>query len=69
MTLAGNLGGGHDTCRGDSGGPLILDSVFLVGIVSWGEGCARPNRLDVYARISVLYDWIRKTIRSFNDDP
>ena len=57
MICAGDLVNLRDTCAGDSGGPLFLpaaspaDSV-LVGITSWGEGCAVPNKLGVYTRVS-----------------
>lgn len=44
---------GKDGCQGDSGGPLY-DAVnnVVVGIVSWGIGCAHPSFPGVYSRIS-----------------
>lgn len=58
MVCAGKTGGGVDTCQGDSGGPLARNNQ-LVGITSWGSGCARPNFFGAYARIS------NSEIRSF----
>lgn len=56
-----------DSCIGDSGGPLIKkgdnsDEDTLVGVVSWGRGCAEEGVPGVYVRISFFYDWIVETI-------
>lgn len=58
----GDPNGGHDSCYGDSGGPLFrtIDSkVVLVGIVSYGYKCGLPNSPGVYSRISFHADWIK----------
>jgi len=63
---------GQDACYGDSGGPLLLtptdDSIDdrLVGIVSWGRGCADEDYPGVYTRISYFYDWIVGTMCALN---
>lgn len=57
MVCAGLTAGGVDACQGDSGGPLTVGGV-LVGIVSWGNGCARPNYAGVYARAGNYVTWI-----------
>ncbi|XP_063226143.1 trypsin-1-like [Bacillus rossius redtenbacheri] len=59
MLCAGVMQGGKDTCQGDSGGPLVLGSQLL-GVVSWGAGCARPGLPGVYANVPALRAWIRE---------
>jgi trypsin len=67
MMCAGALvGGGRDSCQGDSGGPLIAQGTnkrthLLVGVVSWGEGCADPKYPGIYGRVSYVLDWIKST--------
>ncbi|KAF0310148.1 Mite allergen Der f 3 [Amphibalanus amphitrite] len=57
-------GGGRDTCQGDSGGPLSVRTWYrpsrhsLIGITSFGIGCARPNRPGVYTRVYSFSDWL-----------
>lgn len=54
MMCAGRSG--RDSCQGDSGGPLVLRDAenvpTLVGVVSWGNGCARKGVPGIYARVS-----------------
>ncbi|XP_072017890.1 chymotrypsin-like protease CTRL-1 isoform X2 [Amphiura filiformis] len=56
-----------DTCQGDSGGPLICESVYdnalhLVGVVSYGYGCATPGNYGYYTRVSSYIEWIRNVV-------
>ncbi|NWZ13925.1 ENTK Enteropeptidase, partial [Agelaius phoeniceus] len=65
MLCAGYDMGGIDSCQGDSGGPLTFqdgDRWFLVGVTSFGEGCALPQRPGVYARVTMFVDWIKNII-------
>ncbi|MFB9412311.1 S1 family peptidase [Dactylosporangium matsuzakiense] len=55
---AGYTAGGVDTCQGDSGGPMFRrdaqNAWIQVGIVSRGNGCARPNYPGVYSEVSTF---------------
>lgn len=53
---------GKDACQGDSGGPLQrLKDGKLIGIVSFGSGCAQAKFAGIYSRVSSMRSWIRRT--------
>jgi trypsin len=65
MLCAGYPDGGHDTCQGDSGGPLMIQVAGewqLVGLVSFGHGCAEPAHPGFYAWVSGprIFRWINR---------
>jgi secreted trypsin-like serine protease len=63
MLCAGLPRGGVDACQGDSGGPLIVDGT-LIGLVSWGQGCAEPGKPGIYTRVSTYADHLRAQSRA-----
>jgi hypothetical protein len=59
--------GGRDTCQGDSGGPYVatldgdgdgIPEPTLVGVTSWGDGCAGADYPGFATRVSAYVDWI-----------
>lgn len=62
--------------RADSGGPLrYVDwsgtgsaEAVLVGIVSFGAGCAQRNLPGVYTNVATYATWIRNIVGGDRDD-
>jgi secreted trypsin-like serine protease len=63
MVCAGFPKGGVDACQGDSGGPLVAGGK-LIGITSWGKGCAEAGYPGVYTRVSTYNNDIRAQLGS-----
>lgn len=62
---AGLTAGGKDSCQGDSGGPITVSVGGvrkLAGAVSWGNGCAEPNFVGLYARVSSFATYLSQRI-------
>lgn len=58
--------GGKDSCKGDSGGPLMLPihqkgsfPFYQLGVVSYGYGCGEANVPGIYASVQKYEDWIQ----------
>lgn len=52
---------GVDTCYGDSGGPMVAMSgtnLRLIGMTSFGSGCATRDTFGVYTRVAAVRDFI-----------
>ncbi|XP_027559698.1 coagulation factor IX-like isoform X3 [Neopelma chrysocephalum] len=70
MLCAGHGTAAADACKGDSGGPFIAshrNTWFLLGIVSWGEGCAQQGKYGVYTRVANYIPWIKEVVESVAD--
>lgn len=78
MICAGYARGEFDSCSGDSGGPLAyrpikgqnwIEKARLVGVVSWGLGCAEPHRPGVYSSTVHFKGWLEAKYRRCAADP
>ncbi|XP_077294825.1 trypsin-like [Arctopsyche grandis] len=50
-------------CRGDIGGPLREnENNTLIGIISWGNGCANINNPIVFTNVMKYMDWINSNL-------
>ncbi|XP_009667996.2 coagulation factor IX-like [Struthio camelus] len=70
MFCAGYDAEAEDACKGDSGGPFTVsyhNTWFLLGIVSWGEGCAEKGKYGVYTRVSNYIPWIKEVVESVSE--
>ena len=66
MICAGRKEGGADACQGDSGGPataIVEGRRVLVGIVSWGQGCAVRDKYGVFTRVAMFAAWVADKTR------
>lgn len=53
--------------QGDSGGPLVVlepstGAYTLIGLTSWGDGCAARRSAGVWAEVSHVRSWIDQTM-------
>ncbi|XP_063990825.1 uncharacterized protein LOC135169589 [Diachasmimorpha longicaudata] len=63
MFCAGYLEGERDSCGGDSGGPLLAQApgghLEVIGLTSFGHGCAQPRYPGVYTKLTNFLGWLR----------
>ena len=72
MICAGVREGGKDSCQGDSGGPLFTADAAnngaetLIGVVSWGFGCATAGQLGIYSEVAHFRSWLDAQLTDIN---
>ena len=53
----------------DSGGPLVakisssLNEALVIGIASWGEGCAVEGKYGIYTDVDYYIPWIKTVVK------
>lgn len=69
VICAGYAKGGKDSCHGDSGGPVMLPlhhngsfPFYQIGVISFSEGCARPNVPGINTNVQYFADWIEEKL-------
>jgi len=58
---------GRGQCQGDSGGPFTVEENgkhILVGVTSWGLGCAKDGLPGVKSSIAIHREWIEEIIEN-----
>ena len=69
---AGDGKGDSDSCHGDSGGAFVREirnsKWVVIGVVSWGDGCAQKDQYGYYTRVHPFLDWIKETMRTENSE-
>ncbi|XP_040294861.1 trypsin-like [Bufo bufo] len=61
MICIGYLEGGKDSCKGDSGGPVVCNGELQAFYV-WGKGCGLKTYPGVYIRVCSYNSWISSTM-------
>ncbi|KAG2466154.1 TMPSC protease, partial [Polypterus senegalus] len=68
MICAGLEDGAVDACQGDSGGPLQctdkIGKYYLVGITSFGRGCAEKGFPGIYTKVSKYKNCVNEFIKA-----
>ncbi|XP_064471949.1 proclotting enzyme-like isoform X2 [Ornithodoros turicata] len=59
---------GKDSCKGDSGGPMVVPDeksrFTVVGVTAFGVHCGDADFPGVYTRVTEHMDWINENIRT-----
>ena len=65
MTGNGLTQEGLQTCKGDSGGPLICNDdgrPVVYGVTSWLEDCGLAGFPSIFAKVASELDWIKEQL-------